>query len=71
MNLTIDDLLRSGQYTRAVARMQDLCRVQDPEIPVDADEVRAQYEATRARLRAVVPPAPFGSTITIVKVGQR
>jgi hypothetical protein len=51
--------------------MQELVRIGDPEIPVDADEVRAQYEATRARLRAVVPPAPFGSTITIVKAGQR
>lgn len=69
--LTVADLIREGRFNLAVSRMQDLCRVQDPEIPVDADEVRAQYEATRARLRAVVPPAPFGSTITIVKAGKR
>lgn len=69
--LTVADLIRDGRFTEAVDRMSALCRIQDPEIPVDADEVRAQYEATRARLRAVVPPAPFGSTITIVKVGQR
>ncbi len=70
-SLSVVDLIREGRFETAVIRMQDLCRIQDPEIPVDADEVRAQYEATRARLRAVVPPAPFGSTITIVKVGQR
>ena len=69
--LTVADLIREGRYHAAVSRMQDLCAIADPEVPVDADEVRAQYEATRARLREVVPPAPFGSTITIVKVGRR
>ena len=55
--LTVADLIREGRFNLAVSRMQDLCRVQDPEIPVDAEQVRAQYEATRARLRAAVPPA--------------
>ena len=63
--LTINDLLRARQFDAAIERMQEACRVADPAVPVDADQVRAEFEATRARLRAVVPPAPF--KIVVVK----
>ena len=66
IGLTVADLIRAGQYTLAVARMQELCRVMDPEVPVDADVVKAQYEATRDRLRAEVPPPPFKITVELV-----
>lgn len=70
-SLTVADLIREGRYNLAISRMQELCRIADPEVPVDAELVRKEYEATRDRLRAVVPPAPFGSKVTILKVGQR
>ena len=69
--LTVADLIREGRYHAAVVRMQDLCRIQDPEVPVDAEQVRAEYEATRARLREAVPPAPFRMTVQYVNGGQR
>lgn len=59
MALAVADLIRDGRYEAAVACMTDLCRIADPDVPVDADAVRAQYEATRDQLKAVVPPAPF------------
>lgn len=58
-NLSVTDLIRAGDYSRAVERMQALCRIQDPEVPVDAAAVREQYEASRAHLRSVLPPEPF------------
>lgn len=69
-SLTVADLIREGRFNLAVARMQDLCRIQDPEIPVDAEAVQQQYEATRDRLKAVVPPAPFKVTVTYVRRGS-
>lgn len=69
-SLTVADLIRDGRYNAAVSRMQDLCRIADPDVPVDADAVRAQYEATRDQLKAVVPPAPFKVTVSYVKAGQ-
>lgn len=68
--LTVADLIREGRYETAVARMQDLCRIADPEVPVDAELVRKEYEATRDRLRAVVPPAPFKITVQYVRAGK-
>ena len=65
--LTVADLIRAGQFAAAVDRMQELCRIQDPEVPVDADQVRAEYEATRDRLKAVVPPPPFKIVVELVK----
>ena len=65
-NLTVVDLLRAGDFDAAVSRMQELCRVMDPEVPVDADVVKAQFEQARDRLRAVVPPAPFKITVELV-----
>jgi hypothetical protein len=65
--LTVADLIRAGQFDAAVERMQELCRIQDPEVPVDVDEVREQYEAVRARLNAVVPPTPFKITVQMMK----
>ena len=70
-SLTVADLIAERRYHAAVARMQGLCAIADPEVPVDADEVRAQYEATRARLREAVPPAPFRMTVQYVNGGQR
>ena len=65
--LTVAGLIRAGQFTAAVERMQELCRIQDPDVPVDADQVRKEYEATRDRLKAVVPPAPFKIVVELVK----
>ena len=65
-NLSVVDLLRAGDFDAAVERMQELCRVMDPEVPVDADVVKAQFEQARDRLRAVVPPAPFKITVELV-----
>jgi hypothetical protein len=65
-SLTVVDLLRAGDFDAAVDRMQELCRIQDPEVPVDADVVKAQFEQARDRLRAVVPPAPFRITVELV-----
>jgi hypothetical protein len=64
--LTITDLLREGRYELAVARMQELCRVRDPEVPVDVDAIREAYEASRRHLRSVVPPEPFRVVVTYV-----
>lgn len=58
-SLTVADLLREGRPQAAVARMQELCRIQDPEVPVDADAIRKAFEDRRRHLRSVVPPAPF------------
>jgi hypothetical protein len=58
-SLTVADLIREGRPQAAVARMQELCRVQDPEVPVDADAIRKAFEDRRQHLRSVVPPAPF------------
>lgn len=69
-SLTVADLIRDGRYNAAVSRMTELCRVADPDVPVDADAVRAQYEATRDQLKAVVPPAPFKVTVYYVNGGQ-
>lgn len=67
ISLTVVDLIRAGKYTQAVERMQELCRAADPEVPVDADEVRAQFEASRDRLRAKVPSAPFKIVVEVVR----
>ncbi len=67
ISLTVVDLIRAGKYTQAVERMQELVRIQDPEVPVDADEVRAQFEASRDRLRAKVPSAPFKIVVEVVR----
>lgn len=64
--LTVADLIHAGRYQAAVARMQELCRIGDPDIPVDADQVRKEYEAARDQLKAVVPPAPFKVTVQYV-----
>ena len=66
-SLSVADLIRARRYNLAVARMQDLCRVMDPAVPVDAEEVRVRYETTRARLRAKVPPAPFKVVVELVR----
>jgi hypothetical protein len=66
-NLTIDDLIRSGQFDAAVERMQAACRVYDPTVPVDVDAVQAQYEATKEHLKSVVPPAPFKVVVELVR----
>jgi hypothetical protein len=58
-SLTVSDLLHEGRYELAVARMQELVRIQDPEVPVDADAIRKAFEDRRRHLRSVVPPAPF------------
>ena len=65
--LSVADLIRDGRFTEAVDRMQALCRAADPEVPVDADEVRAQFQASRDRLRAKVPPAPFKIVVELVR----
>ena len=67
-SLSVVDLIREGRFETAVIRMQDLCRIQDPAVPVDAAEVRAQFEATRDRLRAKVPPAPFKVVVELVRL---
>jgi hypothetical protein len=65
--LSVADLLRERRYETAVIRMQDLCRIQDPEIPVDAAAVQAEFEARRQHLRSVVEPEPFRVTVTYVR----
>lgn len=64
-NLTINDLLRAGRFDAAIERMQFACRVYDPTVPVDAEAVRAEYEATRDRLKAV---APLPLRIRVIRV---
>ena len=66
-SLTVVDLIREGRFETAVIRMQELCRVQDPETELDAAKVTAQFEEMRRRLRAVVPPAPFKVVVEIVR----
>jgi hypothetical protein len=66
-SLSVVDLIREGRFNLAVARMQDLCRIQDPDVPVDAEQVWKEYEATRDRLREVVPPAPFKVVVELVR----
>jgi hypothetical protein len=65
--LSVSDLIATGSFNEAVERMRDLCRIQDPEAPVDVDAIRARYEATRSHLKAVVPPEPF--RIVVERVG--
>lgn len=65
-SLSVVDLIREGRFETAVIRMQELCRVQDPEVPVDPAEVQAQFEATRDRLRTKVPPPPFKVVVEFV-----
>jgi hypothetical protein len=64
--LSIADLIRAGQFTTAVERMQSLVRLGDPTEPVDVDAIRARYEASRAHLRSVVPPEPFRVVVELV-----
>ena len=66
-SLSVVDLIREGRLETAVIRMQDLCRIQDPAVPVDAEQVRKEYEATRDRLRAKVPPPPFKVVVELVR----
>lgn len=66
-SLSVADLIRARRYNLAVARMQDLCRVMDPDVPVDAEQVRKEYEATRDELRAKVPPPPFKVVVELVR----
>ena len=61
--LSVADLIATGSFNEAVERMQHLVRAGDPEIPVDVDAVRAQYEATKAHLKTVVAPEPFRITV--------
>jgi hypothetical protein len=65
-SLTVTDLIREGRYETAVIRMQELCRIQDPEVELDPAVVTAQYWEMRQRLRAVVPPAPFKVVVDLV-----
>lgn len=65
-HLSVSDLIAAGSFNEAVTRMQSLCAIQDPETPVDVDAVRARYEAAKAELKAVVPPAPFRIVIDVV-----
>ena len=65
--LTVVDLIREGRFETAVIRMQELCRIQDPETEIDAAKVTAQFEETRQRLRAVVPPAPFKVVVEVIR----
>jgi hypothetical protein len=66
-SLTVVDLIREGRYETAVIRMQELCRIQDPEVALDPAVVTAQFEEMRERLRAVVPPAPFKVVVEVVR----
>jgi len=66
-SLTVTDLLREGRFETAVVRMQELCRVRDPEVELDPAVVTAQFEEMRERLRAVVPPAPFKVVVDVVR----
>ena len=66
-NLTINDLIRAGEFDAAIERMQEACRIADPDRPVDVEQVRREFEATRARLRAVVPPGPVRIFVDLVK----
>ena len=66
-SLSVVDLIREGRFETAVIRMQDLCRIQDPQVPVDAEQVRKEYEATRDELRAKVPPPPFKVVVELVR----
>lgn len=67
MHLSVSDLIAAGSFNEAVSRMSDLVRIQDPETPVDVDAVRTRYEATRASLKAAVPPAPFRIVVEVVR----
>jgi uncharacterized protein YccT (UPF0319 family) len=58
-SLTVADLIHEGRYQAAVVRMQELVRVGDPTVAVDADAIRAEFEDRRQHLRSVLPPAPF------------
>lgn len=64
--LSVMDLIRAGEYSQAVERMQDLCRIHDPETPAVADAIRKAYEASRAHLKAVTPPQPFRVVVELV-----
>lgn len=66
-HLSVSDLIAAGSFNEAVDRMQELCRIQDPETPVDAAAVRARYEETREHLKAVTPPAPFRVVVEVVR----
>lgn len=57
-HLTVSDMLWAHDLAGAMDRLHTLVRVA-PETPVDVDAVRTRYEATRASLKAAVPPAPF------------
>jgi hypothetical protein len=65
-SLTVVDLIREGRFETAVIRMQELCRIQDPEVELDPAVVTAQYVEMRERLRAVVPPSPFKVVVEVV-----
>jgi len=65
--LSVADLIRAGDFTAAVERMQSLVRLGDPNEPVDVDAIRARYEASRAHLRAVTPTPPFRVVVEVVK----
>ena len=65
--LSVADLIRAGQFTTAVERMQRLVRLGDPTEPVDVAAIRARYEASRAHLRAVTPLPPFRVVVELVK----
>lgn len=67
--LTINDLIRAGEFDAAVERMQAACRVYDPAEPVDVDAVRARFVAARDGLRAVVAPEPFKVVVEYVTPG--
>jgi hypothetical protein len=66
-SLTVVDLIREGRFETAVIRMQELARIQDPEVVLDPAVVTAQFEEMRDRLRAVVPPAPFKVVVERVR----
>lgn len=68
-SLSVVDLIREGRFETAVIRMRELVRISDPAVPVDVDAVRAAYEESRSRLRAVVPPEPF--KVVVVPVGGK
>ena len=66
-DLTIDDLIRARQFDAAIERMQEVYRLDDPDVPVDVEQVRREFEATRDRLKRVVPPAPFKIIVEVVR----
>lgn len=74
--LSVSDLIATGSFHEAVERMQHLCRIQDPEAPVDADAIRARYEANShapegRRTTRAVPGCSRGGGPMSARAGQK